>query len=107
MSPCENCVFDKTDKNVCFGCRDNPIVQRILMTLPKRSYFTEYLPVCPRGYASCVYDPAYIQYHHPEWYKELYGDMTPLEALRVENGCMDRYERDPDEKYYCYDDEDK
>ena len=43
-----------------------------------------YNPVCPIGYTDCVYDPAYIQYHYPDWYKDLYG-----------------------KEYYCYDDEDK
>ena len=107
MYPCEKCIFDKNDKSVYLECRENPVVQRILMTLPKRSYFMEYEPVCPRGYCDCVYDPAYIKYYHPEWYKKLYGDMTPKEAIYVENGCHERMEQDPDEIYYCYDDEDK
>ena len=38
---------------------------------------------------------------------ELYGDKTPEEAIHEENGCMDRFINDPDEEYYCYDDEDK
>lgn len=66
-----------------------------------------YKPVCPRGYTDCVCDPAYIKYHHPEWYKEMYGDLSPEEAARIEDSCYDRFREDPDEKYYCYDDEDK
>ena len=66
-----------------------------------------YKPVCPRGYTDCVCDPAYIKYHHPEWYKEMYGDLSPEEAARTEDSCYDRFRKDPDEKYYCYDDEDK
>ncbi|MBO5953305.1 MAG: hypothetical protein J6Q53_04195 [Oscillospiraceae bacterium] len=66
-----------------------------------------YTPTCPRGYTDCIHDPAYIKFHHPEWYKELYGDMTPEEAALEENGCYDSFEEDPDMKYYCYDDEDK
>ena len=67
----------------------------------------EYTPVCPRGYTDCVWDPAYIKFHDPEWYEELYGGITPEEAAHKENGCYDRVKEDPDMKYYCYDDEDK
>ena len=62
----------------------------------------DYIPVCPRGFTDCVRDPAYIKYEDPEWYKELYGDMTPEEAIHKENGCCDRGIEE-----YCYDDEDK
>lgn len=63
-----------------------------------------YKPTCPRGYTDCIYDPAYIKFVHPEWYEELYGDMTVEEAA---GDCREKVARDPDEKYYCYDDEDK
>jgi hypothetical protein len=33
-----------------------------------------------------------------------YGDATPEEAIKE---CIKRVQEDPDEKYYCYDDEDK
>ena len=104
MSKCERCV---SDKSWCSECRDNPEVQKILASLPTKSCFMAYVPVCPRGYVDCVCDPAYIQFYHPEWYKKMHGDKTPLEALWAENGCMDSFINDPDEKYYCYDDEDK
>lgn len=67
----------------------------------------KYKPVCPRGYEDCIWDPARIQYTNPEWYKRLYGDMTPEEAVNAPLGCRDKVNRDPDEKYYCYDDEEK
>ena len=104
MSKCERCV---SDKSWCIKCIDNPIYQTILRALPQKSCFMSYKPVCPRGYVDCVCDPAYIKYHYEEWYKELYGDMTPEEAIYKENGCWDSFINDPDEKYYCYDDEDK
>ena len=104
MSKCEKCI---ADKSLCHNCYDSPEVQKILMSLPKHSHFLEYAPVCPRGFTDCISDPAYILYYYPSWYKELYGDKTPLEALWVENGCMASVERDPEMKYYCYDDEDK
>lgn len=66
-----------------------------------------YKPVCPRGYDDCVRDPAYIQYHYPDWYAELYGDLAPWQAILAEGGCLERAAEDPDEKFYCYDDEDK
>ena len=79
----------------------------LVKVAPKIDITPKYTPVCPRGYTDCVCDPAYIKHHHPEWYEELYGDKTPEEALNVENGCMERFKDDPNEEYYCYDDEDK
>lgn len=110
MDRCKRCIIPKAnlDENLCLECRDNPVVQRILMSLPRLSHYLEYMPTCPRGYTDCVYDPAYIHFHYPDWYKELYGDKTPLDALWVDGGCMEKVEKDPKmEKYYCYDDEDK
>ena len=101
---CDKCV---SDKSWCPQCRDNPEVQKILASLPKQSCFMAYVPVCPRGYVDCVCDPAYIKYYHPEWYAKMHGDKTPEEAIYAENGCWDSFINDPDEKYYCYDDEDK
>lgn len=66
-----------------------------------------YTPVCPRGYDDCVWDPAYIKHRDPEWYETLYGDLTPEEAAHIRGGCFDRFKDDPEEKYYCYDDENK
>ena len=98
---CDKCV---SDKSLCSHCRDNPEVQKILASLPKLSFFMNYVPVCPRGYLDCVYDPAYIHFHYPDWYKELYGDKTPEEAAEK---CRQKVIEDPDEENYCYDDEDK
>ena len=97
---CERCV---ADKSLCKDCKDNPIYADYPMT----SHFMAYVPVCPRGYSDCVNDPAYILFYHPTYYKEIFGDKTPLQALWIENGCMESYEKDPEMKYYCYDDEDK
>ncbi len=55
----------------------------------------------------CVSDPAYLKCYHPAWYQTLYGDLTPVQALEVTNGCMDAVRKDPNENFYCYDDEDK
>lgn len=67
-----------------------------------------YNPVCPRGYTNCVNDPAYILYTNPNYYKKVYRNMTPAQAIFVEDGCIDSVKKDPNEKkYYCYDDEDK
>jgi hypothetical protein len=55
----------------------------------------------------CVYDPAYIKHCYPDWYKSLYGDLSPEEAIHAPGGCVEQMENDPDEKYGCYDDEDK
>ena len=98
---CDKCV---SDKSLCSNCRDNPEVQKILISLPRYTYFTDYMPTCPRGYTDCIYDPAYIHFHYPDWYKELYGDKTPEEAAEK---CRQKVIEDPDEENYCYDDEDK
>lgn len=66
-----------------------------------------YTPVCPRGYTDCVWDPAYIKYHYPTWYQALYGELSPEEAIYQPGGCCEKKMQDPDEIYYCYDDEDK
>ena len=104
MSKCKYCV---NDKSWCEKCIDNPFYQEILARLPKYSYFMDYIPVCPRGYTDCVGDPAYIKFNYPDWYEELYGDMSPEEAIHVKNGCYERFVEDPEMKNYCYDDEDK
>ena len=106
VSKCETCV---SDKSWCWECIDFPIFQEVLAKLPKKSRYMYYIPVCPRGYVDCVYDPGYIKFFHPEWYKELYEDMSPEEAIHVENGCYQRFIKDPEMNYYycCYDDEDK
>jgi hypothetical protein len=88
---CDKCV---TKKELCQECCDNPIYKDV----PKYSMFQAYIPACPKGLDGCVCDPAYIKYIHPEWYKELYGDMTPAQAAAKNCDVNDEY---------CYDDEDK
>lgn len=95
---CDSCV---TDKSKCIKCRDNPVYKDV----PTRSLYQKYIPTCPRGYEDCVYDPAYIKYNCPDWYKELYGDLTAEQAS--EKSCVKKVREDPDEEYYCYDNEDK
>lgn len=97
MSVCEKCV---ASKDLCKDCRDNPIFKKV----PRTSNFMAYVPTCPREYTDCVSDPAYIKFYHPDWYKRLYGDKTPYEAAEE---CRQAVIDDPDERYYCYDDEDK
>lgn len=93
---CERCVTDTTK---CIHCRDNPIYAHI----PKASYFSLYKPVCHLGYRYCIHDPGYIKATYPDWYEELYGDVTPEEAINdPKNGCS----RCTKENCY-YDDEDK
>ncbi len=101
---CDKCV---SDKSWCSKCNDHPEVQKILASLPKQSCYMYYKPVCPRGYVDCVWDPGYIWYHYPDWYKELYGDLKPEIAIMQKGGCLDKVAADPNEEDYCYDDEDK
>lgn len=88
---CNKCI---SDKSLCVECKDNPIYAKV----PKQSHYSEYARVCPSGYQDCVYDPGYIKYYHPKWYKSLYGDKTPEQAVKS-NGCSKECDH--------YDDEDK
>ena len=104
MSKCDKCVADKF---LCSKCVDHPKVQKILASLPKYSNFMYYKAVCPCGYLDCIYDPGYIHFHYPDWYKELYGDLTPEEAIKKEGGCLDRIKDNLGKDCDYYDDEDK
>ena len=90
MSICDKCI---TDRGECVNCRHAPQYR----DYPTQSKFSEYVPTCRLGYTDCVGDPAYIKCHHPEWYKELYGDISPIEAAK--ESC--------NEENCYYDDEDK
>ena len=96
---CERCV---TDRSLCDGCRNAPKYA----DYPHKSLFREYIPTCPVGIDDCIYDPAYIRCHHPRWYKEMYGDLTPDEVQKSEKRCKPN---EDDEEGECsnYDDEDK
>ena len=99
MNICDLCI--REDKEiVCPMCTRNP--SNVLA-----DFFVEYYPVCNKGYVDCIHDPAYIKHFYPDWYEDLYGNMLPEEAIHAEGGCCDKVAKDPDENYYCYDDEDK
>lgn len=60
----------------------------------------KYEPTCPRGHKDCIYDPAYIRcYYSP--------NMTEAEFEEKKTNCIQRLNDDPEERYYCYDNEDK
>ena len=97
VSKCERCV---NDKYWCGQCIDNPIYQKLL------SHYMDYKPTCPYGYLGCVNDPAYIKCYHPDWYKKLYGEISPKETLTTKYGCGKHYQKNSE--FCCYyDDEDK
>lgn len=100
MNRCDKC---KTSRSLCKDCRENPIYADI----PKYTRFQAYVPACPRGYSDCIHDPAYILYKHPKLYKEVYGELPPKEAIKVEGGCIDLMLDDPKEEDSCYDNEDR
>ena len=97
---CNTCV---TDRTLCEKCRDNPIYKNV----PTQSLYCDYIPVCLLGYSDCINDPGYIKFTYPDWYKDLYGNMTPEQA--VEKGCKKELKTDSAGNKYCecYDDEDK
>lgn len=64
-----------------------------LQNLKETKYSPYYDMYCPYGYAGCIQK-------YPEWYKELYGNMSPEEA--AQKVCLS-YCKDGSD----YDDEDK
>ena len=79
------------------------LVKTLAMEGPNRFKDVYYRPICKFGWDDCIYDPAYIYSTYPDWYKSLYGDMTPEEAAsKFKKSCC----------FNCtngdlYDDEDK
>ena len=67
---CQICI---TDKSRCDDCKDNPKYRNI----PRPSLFMAYEPACPFGMDDCIGDPAYDKFYHPEYYKELWGNLPP------------------------------
>lgn len=63
-----------------------------------------YTSVCPFRKTDCVCDPGYIHFYYPEWYNELYRNISPEEAVKKE--CLKYYQQDEDECDW-YDNEDK
>ena len=55
---------------------------------------------CPYGLYDCIHDPGYLIKSCPDWYKELYGDNSLEEAVKI--GCLPHCKDGSD-----YDDEDK
>ena len=72
-------------------------------------YTLPYKAVCPYGYTDCINDPGYIKWYYPNCYKELYGDIAPEDAVKIDH-CQDYWKnRIDDDDWDCpeYDDEDK
>lgn len=76
MDICERCISDRSE---CMGCRHAPQYR----DYPSESRFKEFEPTCRLGYDNCISDPAYIKFHYPDWYRDLYGDLTPEEAAKI------------------------
>ena len=96
-SRCKHCWtprLSNSEINPCKYCIHQPGFSDMYLSHPV---------TCKFGYTNCVNDPGYIYAHHPEWYKELYGNMDFRKAARdPESGCNDCT------KEHCqYDDEDK
>lgn len=78
------------------------LTKTLAMEGPEKHNWVYYKPTCKFGWDDCISDPAYIKATYPDWYKELYGDMTPEEAALEDRGCCSC-----SEEYCHYDDEDK
>lgn len=87
MNKHNRCISCVVDRSKCIRCRENPIYDDI----PTQSLYQSYISTCP---------------NYSEWYKELYGGISPEQAS--EQSCRKRLKEDSDEKYYYYyDNEDK
>lgn len=74
----------------------------IVMEGPNQFKSIDYKPTCKCDCTDCIYDPAYIYNTYPEWYKKLYGELTPEEAaVDPDSSCSSCNDGDR------YDDEDK
>ena len=83
------------------GCY-NSIQDAINALQTLKLYITEpyYEMHCPYGLYGCIHDPGYLIKSCPDWYRVLYGDFPPEEAIRI--GCLPHCRDGSD-----YDDEDK
>ena len=90
MSVCNRSDCLNKGTVACLTCRRN--------YPPLRDNLVLYKPTCPNGYVDCVLDPAYLKFYDEEYYKEIYGDITPEEASKLHCKAGERN---------CYDDEDK
>lgn len=81
----------------------DPRVKTIIMEGPDRFKCGYYKPTCKFDCGDCIYDPAYIHTTYPEWYKELYGAISPEEAATLPDSTCSICSEDD----YRYDDEDK
>ena len=78
------------------------LVKTLVMEGPNKFKDVYYRPTCKFGCEDCIHDPAYIYATYPEWYNELFSELSPEEAaLDCLHDCA--YCTDGD----CYDDEDK
>lgn len=98
----EICIEDKNEEFEHEGYYDSiDSAIQALQNLKEATNCSFYYNICcPYGYTWCIHDPGYIKHAAPDWYKELYGDMSPKEAIQKE--CL-KYCKDG----LDYDDEDK
>lgn len=75
---CDNCLNQHKNEH-CRKCADNPNM------IPMISYYTPYLEVCPIGEWGCSKDPGFIKHYFPGRYEELFGNISPKEAVSHEN----------------------
>lgn len=76
------------------------MVKAVVVEGENRLKTIEYSPTCKHGFEDCVRDPAYIKATYPNWYKELYGDISPEQAAETGGccACLDREQYDNEDK---------
>lgn len=85
----QNCINKNKE---CYRCS---------IIIKTKNYYKTYEPSCQFGFKDCIFDPAYIKYKDPNWYKEKYGNLTLHEAMKI--SCKECIK----ENGLYYDDEDK
>ena len=88
---CNDCV---NDESLCVSCTRNPSYKNIYS-----NHYKPYNPTCKCRHSDCIHDPAYIKCFYKDWYRELYGNVSPEEAACMEcRNCKSGEDYDDEDK---------
>lgn len=68
----EECVNYSKDCGRCWRSHPQPILG---------DFYQDYIPVCPYCKLNCIHDPAFIKKTDPEYYKLLFEELLPKDAV--------------------------
>ena len=93
------------DETTCVDCIHKSLLSKAKRELKKEGVIVEpekrYKPTCPYGHKDCVCDPAYMHQ------RSTGPEVTDKQYKKMLTECREHFRDDPEEKYPCYDDEDK